>query len=54
MIKEVITDDSRQITVNQMLCSLFGMSVEDLAREIREDASGKYNGILQIDTGMAV
>ena len=53
MVKEVIIDDSRQISVNQMIVSLFGMSVEELTREIREDTSGKYSGILRKDTGVA-
>ena len=43
---EVITDMSRQISVDQIINALFGMSVEELAKEIRDDVSGQYEGIV--------
>ena len=39
-------DDSRQITADSILFTLFGMSVDELVKEIRNDETGEYAGII--------
>lgn len=39
-------DDSRKISADSILFALFGMPVGELVREIRNDETGKYGGII--------
>lgn len=43
---KVEVDDNRKISVEAVILALFGMSIEELAKEIRNDMSGKYAGVI--------
>ena len=49
----VVTDDTTQVSASAIIFAIFGMSVEELAREIRDDKEGQYEGIV-INKEMAI
>lgn len=42
----VVADDTAQVSTSAIIFALFGMSVEELAREIRDNKDEKYDGIV--------
>ena len=42
----VITNDIDQISTSAIIFALFGMSVEELAKEIRDSENNQYDGVI--------
>lgn len=39
-------DESRKVQPNAIIYALFGMTVDELAKEIRDNRDSKYDGII--------